>query len=283
MSTTREGTRGLLLLGLFALGACGAEQTGGIGQLAASSTTYKVAAIQYGGQASKVSPSCTTDVCAIKALVSQAKSQGAILVVAPEHGISQGPDEVDPGVGDDPPSSAQWGSGTLIKTFSQQAKQEQIYLVIHLDTYKSTPAGKKVHSTQVAFGPDGKVVGKHHKFELYGGEASYYTPGTDVMVFDSPLGKVGMLICADIYGDLELHAKMAHGLGARVVAFSSLWTVGGAPNWQASFAKNWGVYFVGSNITGSSGGGGIFDPQGTALDKKVGSSPSLAIATIPAP
>ncbi len=58
---------------------------------------------------------------------------------------------------------------------------------------------------------------------------------------------------AQLEVDLHRHAPDAHELadtlGARVVAFSSLWTVAGAPNWQASFAKNWGVYLVGSNIT----------------------------------
>jgi predicted amidohydrolase len=249
-----------------------------------AATTFTVAAVQYdSGQASLVKPACTSDaapdVCAVVELMSQAKAKGAMLVVAPETILGQKYYETDPTLGENPGQSAQWPATSFIKTFSLRAKQQQLYIVIHLATQTASDA----YSTQVAFGPDGSVVGKHHKFELYSSEAKTYTPGTDVMVFDSPLGKVGLLICADIYGDLALHSKLADTLKARVLAFSTAWTVPGSANWQAAFARNWGLYVVGANWSATAvAGGGIFDPTGKALDQQTLGTPGLAVAQIPA-
>jgi predicted amidohydrolase len=256
-----------------------------IGRSAAAATMLTVASAQYGsGQAGAVKASCASDVapdvCALKELVTQAKAQGALLVVVPEISIDQKYYEPQPSVGDDPCTMSAYG-GSAIKIFAEQAKQLQIFIVIHVIT---EDASKLHYSTQVALGPDGKIVGKHHKFELYGSEASSYTPGTDVMVFGTPLGKVGLLICADIYGDLALHSKIADTLGARVIALSSYWTALGAANFQAAFARNWGVYVVGSNTTTGSGvGGGVFDPTGKPLVKWEKTVPTVTVAQIPAP
>jgi len=240
-------------------------------------SALKVAALQYDSYQFDEIGSCGDTQCAVKALIAQAASAGAVLVVAPELGLDGS--EPDPAIGSLPATSS-LPADANIKVFSQQALELQLQIVIHLKTYDE----QHHYTTQVAFGPDGRIVGKHHKFELYGGEAAQYKPGTDVMVFDSPLGKIGLLICADIYGDLRLHAKLVEQLGARVIAFSSFWTVGGGHHWQANFAKNWGVYVVGSNTTyGSGRGGGIFDPQGSALAVHTEAAPALTIAEIPAP
>jgi predicted amidohydrolase len=283
--STKTVIRALIVaLSIFFVGACGSDSALEVSKSRYLLSTLKVAAIQYSsGQYAKVS-GCSSasggDTCAIKEMITQATDQDAVLVVAPELGLETTINEKDPGLGDNPGSDGQWSNKSLIKIFSQQAKEKGIYLVIHLPT----SSGKDHFSTQVAFDPEGAVVGVHHKFELFSGEKDTYTPGTDVMVFDSPLGKVGLMICADIYGDMALHSKLAEELGSRVLAFSSYWTAKGAANWQASFAKNWGLYVVASNTSAGTGvGGGIFDPQGKALIRVEEKKPSLAVAEIPAP
>jgi hypothetical protein len=57
--------------------------------------------------------------------------------------------------------------------------------------------------------------------------------------------------------------------------------VEGAPRWQAAFARDWGVHFVGANGSfGVGTGGGIFDPHGRALGAE---SNALVMATIEVP
>ncbi len=247
----------------------------------------KVAAVQYdSGDHAAVDGTCAAsalpDACAVGKLAAQAKAKGAMLVVTPEYGLGQKYYEPVPKLGENPGTATTWSDGTLIKTFSKQAAALGVYIVIDLQTSRGT--GKAKHNTLVAFSPKGAVVGVHHKFELFASEAKSLTPGKEVSVFDTPAGKVGLLICADIYGDLRLHHKLTKTLKARVVAVSSLWTAAGGQRWQQSFAKNWGVYVVGSNTTGGAGkGGGIYDPSGKALAEHTGGSPAVVVAQIPAP
>ncbi len=261
-----------------------AEPVAGAGS--ALSGGKKVAAVQYasGGHAA-VDSTCAAaampDACAVGKLVAQAQAAGAVLVVTPEYGLGQKYYEPVPTVGETPATSSSWSEGTLIKTFSEQAAKLSIHLLIDLQT--SEGSGKAKYNTLVAFDPKGKVVGVHHKFELFSSEGKSLTPGKDVMVFDSPVGKVGLLICADLYGDLRLQAKLTRTLKARVVAVSSLWTAPGGHRWQQNFAKNWGVYVVGSNtVSGAGKGGGVYSPEGKALAEHLTSSPGVVLAQIPA-
>jgi len=284
-SVLRKALTPTLILLLAAGCTPPAEEVGVAGQALAGGK--KVAAVQYasGGHAavdSTCASSSLPDACAVGKLVAQAQSKGAVLVVTPEYGLGQKYYEPVPNLGENPGTGSSWSDDTLIKGFSKQAAKLAIHLVIDLQTTEGT--GKPKHNTLVAFGPAGKVVGLHHKFELFDSESKNLTPGKGVMVFDSPVGKVGLLICADMYGDLRLHDKLTRTLKARVVAVSSLWTAPAGHLWQANFAKNWGVYVVGSNtVSGAGKGGGVYGPDGKALAEHLTSGPAVVVAEIPAP
>jgi predicted amidohydrolase len=250
---------------------------------------YKVAAVQYGtGQAAKVKASCTSntapDLCAVMALVDQAKQNGATIVVTPEYGLGQKYYEPVPKNGENPGTSAAWSKDMFIKIASQKAKQHAIYLVINLQTFTGTKPNYVYRNTQVAFGPGGQVVATHHKFNLFGNEKNSLTAGTNVVTFGTPLGKVGLLICADIYGSSTLNNKLANTLKPRVVLVSSYWTVSNSVSWYVNYAKKWSKYTVVSNTTHSPGqGGGIYNTAGAALAQKVSTSPSIVYAVLPKP
>jgi len=275
--------RTLLLLALLTT-ACAPPATPGEAKRSLTGS-LKVAAVQYDtGDHAQVHGSCAAtdspDACAVGKLVAQAAAGGAVLVVTPEYGLGQKYLEPVPKVGANPGTDGSWTSGPLIKAFSQQAASLKIHLVINLQT--SAGGGVK-HNTLVAFDKAGKVAAVHHKFELFSSERKSLTPGKDVTVFDSPVGKVGLLICADLYGDLRLQKKLTETLKARVVAVSSLWTAQGGWRWQQNFARNWGVHVVGSNTTGGAGrGGGVFDPAGKVLAKHTDAKPGITMASVPA-
>ncbi len=56
--------------------------------------------------------------------------------------------------------------------------------------------GRDRYNTAVLIGPDGELVGKYHKQKL-GHESVRNTPGTASPVFETPYGRVGLMICAD--------------------------------------------------------------------------------------
>ncbi len=69
-------------------------------------------------------------------------------------------------------------------------------LKIHLVAGMLEADGDRRYNTAVLIGPDGKLVGKYRKQKL-GHESVRNTPGDASSVFDTPYGRVGLLICAD--------------------------------------------------------------------------------------
>ena len=57
--------------------------------------------------------------------------------------------------------------------------------------------GDKLYNSSVLVGPEG-YMGKYRKIHLFLNEKDIFTPGEgDLPVFDTPVGKIGMLICFD--------------------------------------------------------------------------------------
>ena len=67
---------------------------------------------------------------------------------------------------------------------------------------KSTKAGAILHNTAVLIGPKG-YIGKYQKTHLpthsVFEEKRYFRPGYSAPVFETEIGKIGMIICYDIY------------------------------------------------------------------------------------
>jgi len=234
--------------------------------------TVTVAAVQYAdGRAATVDPACGDANCAVEVLVRRAAAAGAELVVTPEYALGQAGVEASPRVGEVP-------STGLSARFATLADELDVYLVISL----VTGAAERPYNSQVAFGPDGAVRAVHHKFELFDHENLTMRAGTDVTAFDTPFGRVGLLVCADIYGDPRLHARLTEELGATIVALSERWTVAGAPRWAAAFARDWGVTVVAANGSGGEGrGGGVFGADGRTL--AAGEGAAVVLADVPRP
>jgi predicted amidohydrolase len=104
--------------------------------------------------------------------------------------------------------------GPSTEYFGRLAKQHNLYIVAGL----VERSGHLVYNTAALIGPDGKLVGKYRKVtlprsEIEGGIA----PGTDYPVFDTRLGKVGLMICYD--GFFPEVARQLTAGGAEVIAW----------------------------------------------------------------
>ena len=69
-------------------------------------------------------------------------------------------------------------------------------LDVHLVAGMMEADGDARYNTAVLLGPDGKLLGKYHKQKL-GHESVRNTPGKSSLVFGTPYGRVGIMICAD--------------------------------------------------------------------------------------
>lgn len=196
--------------------------------------------------------------CEVEDMVRQAASRGATLVVVSEAAFEMVPPEPAPAVGSRPKGA----SSKVLKRFSALADELDLYLVVQLEMHHED----LLYSGQVAFDPRGITVGRHFKLELYDSEADSYTAGTDFSVFDTPFGKVGMMICSDLYADPRLHHRLTKELGADIIALSSIWTVDDSTRWQSAFAHDWQVTVVAANgAAGDGRGAGIYGPTGRPM------------------
>lgn len=87
--------------------------------------------------------------------------------------------------------------GLLSKRIGQIAKKYNMYIVTpYLEKYKS-----KLYNTAVVIGRDGKIAGKYRKTHPTAGEIRdlHITPGNNLPVFELDFGKIGVMICMDIY------------------------------------------------------------------------------------
>lgn len=82
--------------------------------------------------------------------------------------------------------------GQYARKLAELAKELKIYLVAGM----LEADGDARYNTAVLFGPDGTLLGKYHKQQLEH-EAVRNTAGRESKVFETPLGKVGVMICAD--------------------------------------------------------------------------------------
>ncbi len=83
-------------------------------------------------------------------------------------------------------------NGRYVQRLSGLADELNIHLVAGL----VERLGEKTFNTAILVGPDGRLLGKYHKQSL-GHELPRNTPGDESPVFDTPYGKVGLIICAD--------------------------------------------------------------------------------------
>jgi predicted amidohydrolase len=88
-----------------------------------------------------------------------------------------------------------------------------------LGTYLRGAARGTVHNAAVFLGPSGEVLGVYRKTHLFTGEAvgsnGWVTPGDEVRVIDTPLARLGALICFD--GDYPELARILAVQGAEVI------------------------------------------------------------------
>jgi len=131
----------------------------------------------------------------IKKIVSRAKKQGAELVIFPELSLTGYV------VRDEIYELAERIPGPSTKIMEEVAKKNQIHLVFGMPEI-SDKTEATLHNSAVLIGPDG-FIGKYHKMYLpthsIFEEKRYFRPGYQTAVFDTELGKLGLMICYDIY------------------------------------------------------------------------------------
>jgi predicted amidohydrolase len=77
------------------------------------------------------------------------------------------------------------------------------------------PAGGRLYNSAVVFDAGGNMIGRADKSNLWHFDHKWFEAGKSSFVFDSPFGKIGVMVCAD--GRIPELARMLRLAGARLV------------------------------------------------------------------
>jgi predicted amidohydrolase len=113
-------------------------------------------------------------------------------------------------------------SGATVEALIEVCRGSGMHLVTGVDERD----GDCRHNSAVMLGPQGHIA-TYRKLHLFFDEQSWFVPGDALPVVELPFGRVGMLICFDLWFP-EVARTLALG-GAEIVAVPT--------NWVASFKR----------------------------------------------
>ncbi len=164
--------------------------------------------------------------------IRQAAALGAKLVALPEVFSWMGPEP-------ERPSAAETLDGPTLSRMASLAGELSITLLAGSILESGAPGGR-LHNTSALFGPDGArlaVYRKMHLFDVDVGDGATYresaavAPGTDVVVTDTPVGRIGLSVCYDLRFP-ELYRAMA-SQGATLITVPAAFTLmTGKDHWE---------------------------------------------------
>ena len=162
---------------------------------AAQSGSVRVAAIQMAS-----GPNVAANLSEAERLIEQAVANGAKLVALPEYFAIMGMKDTDKVA-----VREVEGKGPIQGFLSRMAKRHGIWLVGGSVPLEASVAGK-VRNSCLVYDDKGKQVARYDKIHLFGldlGNEHYreektIEPGTQIVVLETPFGRMGLSICYDL-------------------------------------------------------------------------------------
>jgi N-carbamoylputrescine amidase len=149
----------------------------------------------------------------------EAMGQGAQLVVLPELASSgyvfEGESEADL-------SAESPTTGPIVRGLRDVCAAHDAYVVTGINER----AGDCRYNSAVVIGPNG-LMATYRKLHLFYDEKSWFHPGAQLTVVDLPFGRLGMIICFDLW--FPEPARALALAGAEIIAVPT--------NWVASFKR----------------------------------------------
>ena len=234
----------------------------------------KVAAIQMAS-----APQRDANLMEAGRLIQMAKEQGAELAVLPENfpimGVNES-DKVD--------IREAYNDGPIQSFLSDQANKHDMWIVGGTVPLECDDPNK-ILASSILYNADGEVVARYDKIHLFdvelGGDESYkesetIASGTELVVADTPFGKLGLAICYDLRFP-ELFRQLIDK-GAEIIAIPSAFTATtGKSHWEVLVraraienlcyviaADQGGYHLSGRSTYGDSM---IVDPWGNVLNR----------------
>lgn len=249
----------------------------------------KIAAIQMAS-----GPNIEANLLEAGRLINKAVDSGAQLLVLPENFAHMAMSETDKVA-----IREREGDGRIQNWLAEQANCHGVWIVGGTLPLES-PEPDKVYASCLVFNPHGEQVARYDKIHLFDvvldetteqyHESATVINGKDIVVIDTPFGKLGLAVCYDLRFPELFRAMLERGV--EIVALPSAFTFyTGKAHWEilirARAIENL-IYMIaaaqgGYHINGREtyGNSMIVDPWGNVLDRlQQGSGVAMALVDL---
>lgn len=111
--------------------------------------------------------------------------------------------------------------GKVSDAYCAMAKENQVYIVAGL----TEKCGERVYNAALLISDKGEILHKHRKINVLTGVEDVYSIGDRIAVTETPLGTIGIDICADnAVQSLSIGHTLAR-MGAQMILSPSAWAV----------------------------------------------------------
>lgn len=174
-------------------------------------------------------------------MIKEAGANGAELVAFPECFIPVFPQIYNPGFDCDASMQERWAIGLSDNSIvvgsedtiriGEACRDAGVYCVMGVHEMDDRPGVHTFYNTNLTFGPSGEVLARHRKLKPTFNERVYWGEGdgSDMGVVDTPIGRIGSLICWEHHTIGVRAAQMLLGEEFHVATWSGTWEFKHAP------------------------------------------------------
>ncbi len=123
-----------------------------------------------------------------------------------------------------------------LSTSNVVAKAKELNLFVVFGMTEKDREGL-LYNANVFLGPDG-VIGKHRKTYFIGNDSQIWRLGSGYAVLDSQIGKIGLIICIELYSGGNYPGPLLASQGADLLVTCSAWWSSGASSWAEATVLN---------------------------------------------
>jgi predicted amidohydrolase len=173
-------------------------------------------------------------------IIDEAADGGASLVVFPEISLHGYPNISDFGskrLGDTFLSAERVPDGPSVRSLAEHAADREIHVVYGLN--EAGERGGEIYNSAVLTGPEGHI-GVYRKVHVHPVESISWLAGADFPVFDTAIGRIGIMICYDKWFPESARELMLRG--AEIIAAPAAWGGNNTDPEATLIGHTWCVY-----------------------------------------
>lgn len=158
---------------------------------------------------------------------------------------------------------AEPSDGPFVQTLCKLAKEKGIYIIAGYA--ESVEILGRMYNSAAFIDDKGRVIGNMRKVYAWGQEKLKFREGDKFPVYDTPLGKIGIMICYD--AEFPEPSRIMALKGAELVFVPAVWSIPAARRWEVDLSGNalFNLMFMaGSNPVGDGacGSSQVVGPDG---------------------